>query len=212
MRFLSFLVLLVVFSVNSKITFGQNYDGLKGYGVYQKYDKSYISPDLKAKHSVSLGFSGGLLSPHYDDLKPAPGAHVGYNYIIYKKRKRLFGIKEVERDEIKMGFGAHLTVFSTKEWYFNVNYLNPLISKRGKLLSFYFINEFGLGLHSSPPKLEAETEIDFNMSLEFMRIRFGKSPLNLCFTAHFDPKGSFFEKQRVELDGIVSLRYYIQKK
>lgn len=212
MRFIKFILFVFFVSVTASNAVSQDYDGIKGFGVYHEYDKSYISPDLKAKHSVSLGITGALLSPHYDDFAPVPGGHLGYNYIIYKKRKRLFGIKEVERDEIKMGFGVHLSVYSNKEWFFNINYLNPLISKRGKFLSFYFINEFGLGVHSSPAKLDYEPAVDFNLSLEFMRIRFGKSPLNLCFTSYFDPKGSFFSKERINLNGAISLRYYIQSK
>ena len=204
--------MLFIFSVSSKKAFVQQYDGNKGSSAYQKYDKSYISPDLKGKHSVSIGVSGALLSPHYDDIVPVPGAHVGYNYIIYKSRKRLFGIKEVERDEVKMGLGAHFSIFANKEWFFNINYLNPLVSLRGKLFSLYLINEIGLGLHSSPAKLEKGPEIDLNLSLELLRIRFGKSPLNICLTGYFDPAGSFFSKERVDLNGVVSLRYYIQSK
>ena len=211
MKFLSLFVLLIAFIVYSPSCCAQEYDGLKGFSTFQKYDKTYISPDLRAKHAVSLGGGAGLLSPQAE-VDPTFGGHLGYNYIIYKKRKRLFGIKETLRDEVHMGIGAHLTVFANKEWFFSINYLNPLVSLKGKFLSLYFLNEIGIGAHSSPVKNEVEAEVDLNLSLELLRLRFGKSPLNICLTGYFDAGRSMFSKERMDVAAALTLRYYIQSK
>ena len=189
----------------------QEYDGFKGRGVYTQYDKTYINPEIRGKHGVSLGFGVASVSP-LNTFDPQWGVHVGYNYILMEKRKRIFGIKEVWRDEVKMGFGSHFYHWQNGEWYFNINYLNPLFALRGKLLGFYFFSEYGIGIHRAPEKLEEPSKVRFNVSIEALRIRFGKSPLHLHFTAHYDAGSALLSKERMDLAFSTTLRYYIYKR
>ena len=203
------IALLSCFALN--LSFGQQYDGFKGTSGFSRYDNTHISPDSKGKHGASVGFTFGNLHPQ-NDFIPRFGGHIGYNFILMKKRKRVFGIKEVSRDEPKWGIGAHLTVMSNSEFFFTVNYMNPLFSMRGKLLSLYWLGEYGIGFHNAQPTLEDPGGMRLNLSLEVLRIRFGKSPLNLTFTGHYDGGNRLLSKKRMNVASLVCLRYYIYKK
>lgn len=207
-RLSSFFVLAFLCGLSS---WAQHYDGQKGFSVYQKYDKTFITSDLRGKHGASLGFGSANVSPQ-QTFEPKIGGHLGYNYIVLRKRKRVFAISEVLRDEVTMGFGLHLSVFQNKEWFLNAVYLNPLFSMRGKIISLYWFSEVGFGLHRSPAKLEKDAGLSLNWSLEPLRIRFGKSPLNLCFNVNLDLGSSFLSKNRIVLTSMGTLRYYIYKK
>lgn len=189
----------------------QDYDGYKGKGSFQPYDKAYINPSYRGKHGASLGLAYASVSP-LNSFDPQWGINLGYNYLMLYKRRRIFGIKEVFRDEIKMGFGLHLHYFFNSEWYLHANYVNPTISLRGKLFSFYFFNELGLGLHRSPPKLDSPSKVRFNVSFEALRIRFGKSPLNLAFMGFYDAGSALLSKDRMDLAITTKLSYYIYDK
>jgi hypothetical protein len=204
-------LMLVSLTLFSNDLLAQEYDGFKGTGTYQRYDKTYINPNLRGKHGFSLGGGIANVSP-LNTFGPEYGGHVGYNYLILYKRKRVFGIKEVIRDEVKMGFGAHLYFWSNKEWTLTATYLNPLISMRGKLISLYLFNEVGFGLHSAPAKAEIPEGLRFNLSFEALRIRFGKSPLNLSFTGFYDVSNALLSKNRMDLSVAATLRLYIYKR
>ncbi len=49
----NYFVLLLCFGVTFK-AFSQNQSDLKGNSAYKKYDNSFITPNLRGKHSVSL--------------------------------------------------------------------------------------------------------------------------------------------------------------
>lgn len=215
------VIIVLLFGVQS---YAQEYDGLKGYGVYHQYDKSYISPTLRGKHSISLGAIGALSSPigksdgadslnqSGASLNTSIGFHVGYNYLIMKKRKRIFGGLEEYRDEVKSGFGVHLSFLTKGEFFFMANYFNPFFSLKGKALSFYFINEYGIGVHK--PKMEEDEIADglkLNLSLEAIRIRLGKSHFNLHLTVNYHANNKLFGKERIKMGFTAGLRYYIYK-
>ena len=214
------VIIVLLFGAQS---FAQEYDGLKGYGVYKKYDKTYINPKLRGKHSVSLGVIGAISSPIIKvdgnslgngelNFNPTVGAHLGYNYLIVKKRKRIFGGLEKFRNEITSGFGFHLSVLSKGEHLIMVNYYNPFFSLKGKVFSAYFFNEYGVGLHQ--PRLNENGEKEkkkFNISIEFLRIKFGKSHLNLHFTMNYHWDNDLFGKNRINMGFLSGLRYYIFK-
>jgi hypothetical protein len=217
----SLAVLILLLGVQS---YAQEYDGLKGYGTYKKYDKSYIHPKLRGKHSLSLGMIGAISSPIMDanendsipdngsNFNPTVGVHVGYNYLFVKKRKRIFGGLEKYRDEITSGFGFHLSILSKGEYFIMANYYNPFFSLKGKMLSFYFLNEYGLGIHQ--PRLNDNGLIEkkkLNIAIEFLRIRLGKSHLNLHFTMNYHWDNDLFGKDRIKMGFMGGLRYYIYK-
>jgi len=204
-------------------SFAQEYDGLKGYGVYKKYDKSYINPKLRGKHSVSLGAIAAISSPiisandnglsnEESNFSPALGFHIGYNYLFVKKRKRVFGGLEKFRNEVTSGFGFHTSILAGGEYFIMANYYNPFFSLKGKLLSFYFLNEYGVGLHQPKPDFNGlEEKKKFNISIEFLRIRLGKSHLNLHFNMNYHWGNDLFGKNRIKMGFLGGLRYYIYK-
>ena len=204
-------ILTIILIVGCLHVDAQEYDGFKGKGVYQPYDKTYTNPSLRGKHGGSAGVSFANVSP-ITPFSPQWGFNVGYNYLLLYKRKRLVGIKERTRDEIKMGFGAHFYYFFNKEWYLNFNYFNPFIAIRGKVLGVYFFSEYGIGFHHAPQKMEDPPKTKFNVTIEALRFRFGKSPLNLSFRAHYDAGSALLSKNRMDLAFSASLTYYFYKR
>lgn len=207
-----FFILLIAFVLNSNFSVAQHYDGMRGVSTFKRYDNGFISPDMRGKHSVSLGLNAAVNSPFDSLTQPLIGGHLGYNYLLIIKRKRFFGIKENSRDEIKMGFGFHLTVLQNKEFFMTANYFNPFIGAKGKALSLYLFNEVGLGIHRSPMTTESPSSLGFTASLEVLRIRFGKSPLNLHLTMNYRTSNSLLAKDRLMMTFMGGLRYYIYKK
>ncbi len=200
----------------SQLTFsavGQTFEGLnrKSPTAYREYDKSFVSPTLRGKHGVSLGFYVGLNSP-VNDVQPNMAYHIGYNYLVFKKRKRIMGHKEKYRDEVKFGFGAHLQIEPRHGTYFMLNYFNPFFSLKGRILSWYFLNEFGIGFYKGKHiKAEFEDKLTGNASLEVLRIRFGKSPLVLHSTLNFNLKNNMFGEEKAQIGAMLGARYYFYK-
>lgn len=209
-RFL--FILLIALVLNSNYSVAQHYDGMRGVSTFKKYDNGYISPDMRGKHSVSLGINAAVSSPFNSLTRPQFGGHLGYNYLLIVKRKRFFGIKENSRDEIKMGFGLHLTVLQNKEFFMTANYFNPFIGAKGKVFSLYLFNEIGIGVHRSPITIESPASLGFTASLEVLRLRFGKSPLNLHLTMNYRTSNSLLAKDQLMISFMGGLRYYIYKK
>lgn len=202
--------ILTIISLSGGALFAQ-YDGMKGQGVFNKYDQSYINPDTRGKHSVSLGFMASVTS-QTSEFMPSWAAHLGYNYLIIKKRKRFLGFKETMRDEIKRGFGMHFTLLSEGQFYLTANYYDPFVGLKGKIFSLYLINEYGIGVHRYTGIDDGLNKTALTLSLEILRIRFGKSPLFLHFTANYATKNNFLGKDRLDLGLVGGLRYYIFKK
>lgn len=191
-------------------SYAQTYEGLKGYGVYKPYDKSYINPEIRGKHCISLGGIGAINTPFPNDFEPTFGVHVGYNYLVLEKRKRLISHKKKMRTEIKHGLGLHVNVLQNQELYIMATYTNPLFSLRG-LLGFYFFSEYGLGIHKSPTLENQETFTRFNASVEVIRIRFSRSPLNIHFTTNYSLQNDLLGKNRLDVGFMGGLRYYFYK-
>ena len=209
LKIVSFVLILLI----SNSLSAQNFDGLnrKGSTIYREYDKSHVSPLLRGKHGVSLGFYIGLNSP-VNDFIPNPAYHIGYNYLVFKKRKRIMGHKEKYRDEVKFGFGAHLQIEPNHGTYFMLNYYNSFFSLKGRILSWYFINEFGIGIYKGNHiKEEYQDKLTGNASLELLRIRFGKSPLVLHSTLNFNLKNNMFSEEKAQLGIMFGVRYYFYK-
>lgn len=200
--------------LGSQYSIGQTYDGMKGHGVYKKHDKSFITPDYRGKHSVSFGIVGTGNSAFTENYTPGYGVHLGYNYLIFRRRKkkRIASKKVKFHDEIKAGLGIHLGIINDKEFFFTAKYFYPILPIRGKLVSWYIFSEYGLGIHKLPTVVSPENELKMNFSLELFRIRFGKSPLNLNVTANYALSNNLFIKEPVDLGFIVGFRYYFYKK
>lgn len=210
LKFKSIFLFLIV----SQFCLAQTFDGMKGHGIYKSYDKSFITPDLRGKHSVSFGTILSGNSPFGDTFNPGFGVHLGYNYLIFYKRqkKKLFSKKTKFHDEIKAGLSFHLGVLSDNEFLFTAKYFTPILPIRGKLLSWYIFSEYGLGLHKLPTTSSPTGEIKLNFSLELFRIRVGKTPLNLHFTTNYAIGNNLFIKEPINFGFVGGLRYYFYKK
>lgn len=182
----------------------------KEYSGYQKYDDKLITPHLRGRNSISFG--GGLSinrSLPDQDVVPEAAFHLGYNYLILQQREYRFSKKNKSKEEIKMSFGAHLTVGVGGEILLNANYYNPLIAIRGRILGWYLFSEYGIGLHRFPDYYPNENKWTPNLSLETVRIRFFKSRFFIHNSLNLDLKNNYLSKQRANWELLFGIRYYI---
>ncbi|MCH2233131.1 MAG: hypothetical protein MK078_02675 [Crocinitomicaceae bacterium] len=61
------LLSLLTFLTLSPV-FGQVDGGVASTSVDQKYDKSYVAPDLRSKHCISLGVGNSQTTPAFETL------------------------------------------------------------------------------------------------------------------------------------------------
>lgn len=110
-----------------------------------EYDRSMVTPFLQGKHSVSLGLYGAQSSP---DQNIAAGGmvQVGYHFLILRKRKLLLALKDKTRTEIN-SFGIQLSFLNKDEHYLMGHFFHSHFGLKGRLFSFYFLSEYGLGYH-----------------------------------------------------------------
>lgn len=206
--------ILILALMVTQTLIGQGYDGNKGYGIYKKYDKSFITPDYRGKHSISFGVIGTGNSAFTEDYLPGVGVHLGYNYLVFNRRqkKRIRNKKVKFHDEIKAALGVHLGFINDKEFLFTAKYFYPILPIRGKMMSWYILSEYGLGVHKLPLVVSPENEMKLNFSLELFRIRFGKSPLNFHVTANYALSNNLFIKEPLDIGFVTGFRFYFYKK
>ena len=202
----------------------QTYDGAKGYSVYHKQDKSFVSPDLRVKHSISIGLIAGGNSPFgsNDDSENGSnnssentmgtGFHLGYNYLILEQKKKIKKRKNKvkTRDVVKASIGFHADVLNGGEFLLTAKYYNPFLRAKGFIMTYYFLSEYGLGIHKLPTFLN-DDQLKFNFSLELIRIRFFKTPLYLHFNTNYDLSNNFLNTDRKNLQFMGGLRFYFYK-
>jgi hypothetical protein len=208
--------LLIIFSILFTCPLAaQTYDGNKGYSNYNKQDKSFFSPNLRAKHSISLGLISGKNTPFGKDSENyfGNGFHLGYNYLLLGQKTKIKrrNNKVKTRDIIKSSLGFHIDALSGGEFLITAKYYNPMIKVKGILITYSFLSEFGLGLHKLPTVLN-DDQLKFNFSLELIRMRFYKIPLYLHFTTNYDLSNNFLNTERKNLQFVAGIRFYIYKK
>ena len=186
---------------------------VKGYGAYQKQDKSFITSDLRGKHAVSIGFYTSINTPLGDDLIPLLGGHFGYNYLIlskkdkYKKKKN----KTKSRILIDSYLGFHFDFSIKNEFLINLKLYHPLIRAKGFLFTWLLFNEIGIGVHHLPDYLNPSNSVNPNLSLEILRLKFIKIPLFITATTNYDLKNDFTVPERKNIEMMFGLKYYIYK-
>lgn len=204
-----FFGLLLIFCLTGS---SQTYDGMKGRGLYQSYDKSFVSPELRKKHVISLGVQHSMSTPINDSTKFNPGVHLGYNQFFFEKRTRILSAKKKQRDEVKIGFGVHFSLHPNGEWFGGVNIYRPIIALKGTLLSLFLLNEFGLVVHRAEfvPELGL-SHVKTNLSFEVFRIRFGRA-FFVHAGAFYALRNDLLSKDFKEFSVFGGLRYYFYKK
>lgn len=177
----------------------------------QKYDRSYLSPALRGKHSFSLGLFNSQTTP---DLQFGQNRalHIGYNYLILKQRKLVLALRDIKRTEMN-SFGLHLTLASAKEHYLMGTFQNSVLAKKGRFVSVYFLSEVGLGYHYKKD-LQSLGQRSLNISalLEFFRIRVGRIPLYFNISGTYAITNNLFDKTPLVMGYMSGLRYYFYRK
>ena len=202
------LILAVLISVLSSAQDLKN----RGFSNYKEYDNSFITPNYRKKHVLSIGGIANTYGSNFAELVPNFGAHIGYNFLIIERRKIKFTTKTIFRNETKFGFGIHFNYLSKGEFMLLTNYYRPLFTSKGRMLSWYFFCSYGLGLHKTYDELNADKPYRFDATLEFIRLRFGKSPLYLNLILNYDLANNSLGKDRMNIGILGSFKYDLNLK
>lgn len=189
----------------------QNGANKQGFGIYKKYDQSFVTPDLRGKQSVSLGVISGLYGADLANFEPSVGFHLGYNYLVLGQRKLKSSRKDKYRDEIKLGLGLHVNVFTENEFMVMGTFYKPWIHTRGRLFSWDFFSEYGIGVHKTANLSNEPKPTKLNLSVQVAQMRFVKQPLFLHFHFNYAASNNLFSNERLNVGFILGLRYYIFK-
>jgi len=193
---------------------------VKGYGAYQKQDKSFITSDLRGKHSVSIGFYNSVNSPFiYDTIPPVFGVHLGYNYLILSKKEKYKKKKNITKSRtiINSYLGLHFDFSTQYEFLINLKFYHPIIRIQGVLMTWLLFNEIGVGLHQLPYNLDqslipnTSSRIKPNLALELLRIKFYKAPLFITASTNYDLTNDFSVPEPKNIEFMFGLKYYIYK-
>lgn len=177
----------------------------------EKYDQSYITPSLRGKHSLSLGFMNVQTTPD-QNLTVNQSVHLGYNYLILKERKLLLALRDIDRTEMN-SLGVHFTYVNSGEHYLMGTFHSSFLAIKGRLLSFYFFSEVGLGYHYKRELQDfGQSKMNLNFLVDFVRFRPGKIPLYLHFSGTYALSNNLFNKTPIKLGYMIGLRYYFYRK
>ena len=184
-----------------------------GFSTFKKQDKSFITANLRGKHSVSIGISNSINSPFDENLIPLIGGHIGYNYLILSKKDKYKKKKNITKSRtiINTYLGVQLDIFTKGEFLVNVKLYHPLIRTKGLIFTWLFFNEIGIGVHQRPSYLNPTNTINPNLSLEFLRIKFYKAPLFITLGSNYDLKNDFSVPEPKNIEFMFSLKYFVFK-
>ena len=203
---------------------------------YKPYDKTFISPEIRQKHGISIGanvsfFTNKSYLKKDTLLESGPlkynrenyGLSLGYHYLFIRSKKLTLSKKR--RDEIaglSLYMNGYMTYLNKQDPIFNpytnhqnyytwsqfelrASYLSPFFSYRGKLISLYFINEFGFSVFYRNMDIYKE-EFDKKLKTFFcispLNINLGKMPL--IFKSSFNFAIDSNPLQRAEIEANVN--------
>lgn len=177
----------------------------------EKYDQSFLTPYTRGKHSLSLGLMNVQTTPD-QNFVANQALHLGYNFLFLKDRKLLLALNDRRRTEMN-SFGLHFSLVKGNEHYVMGTVFRPFLALKGRLFSFYFLSEYGLGYHYKK-KLSDFDESRVNMSLmiEFIRFRFGRIPMYLHISGTYALTNNLFNKTPIILGYMGGVRYYFYRK
>lgn len=184
-----------------------------GFSTFKKQDNSFITSNLRVKHSVSVGISNSLNAPFDENLTPLIGGHIGYNFLILSKKDKYNKKKNITKSRtiINTYLGVHLDFFTKKEFLVNIKFYHPLIRAKGLIFTWMFFNEIGVGFHKRPNYLNPSNLINPNLSLEILRIKFYKAPLFITASSNYDLKNDFSIPEPKNIEFMFGLKYYFFK-
>lgn len=207
--------IFTIFVFKSFLSFSQNEKGAVISTNFQKYDKSLIAPDLRRKHSISLGpvvKFARIADPNSSAPVPLRAWHFGYNRLTLNQRKLKLAVKDRKRTDIKKAFGLHFTLIEQQEHYLMATFFNPFIERKGRLFSFCLFSEYGFGYHyNKNPLNEIEKQLKWHVSMEAIRFRLGRLPLYLNLNVNYALGNNLLAKTRWEVEFMGGLRYYFYR-
>lgn len=207
MRCSTLLFLLLVFST----LYSQNEEGEFISFPESKYDNSYISPHLRGKHALSLGLQSVQTTPSVN-LQVNQSVHLGYNYLILKERKLLLALQDKYRTEMN-ALGLHFTYVNPEEHYLMGTFFHSKLGLKGRLMSFYFLSEFGLGYHYKKDLINYnKRKTNITVMVDFVKFRFGRLPMHLNFAGTYALSNNLFNKTPIVLGYMAGIRYYFYRK
>mgnify|MGYP001304672207 CR=1 FL=1 len=175
------------------------------------YDDSYISPHLRGKHSFSLGLQSVQTTPSAN-LQVNQSVHLGYNYLILKERKLLLALEDKYRTEMN-AIGVHFTYVNPEEHYLMGTFFHSKLGLKGRLLSFYFLSEFGLGYHYKKDLQNfGKRKTNITVLVDFVKFRFGRLPMHLNLAGTYALSNNLFSKTPIVLGYMAGVRYYFFRK
>ena len=198
---------------------------IRGASVFEEYDRSHITPELRRKHAITIGFQEGVSTPFsktFTDnpdgstsMNWNPGIHIGYNFLIIRKRKRLLSPTGKQANEIKNGLGVHLYMQQNKEFYFNISYYRPIIKLYIPIFRIYLFNEFGLGLYYNSNFVnfgDGKTKpLTPAASIQPLSVRLSNSPIFFYITAVYSLKNNLFGTEPLSVSFLGGVKVYFYK-
>ena len=162
------------------------------------------------------------------------GFSLGYHFIFLKKKKLsffkkkrnefsslslyftpFFGLIDDDTPEhIINSFSPNKKPYHNSQLEFKLTYSNPSISYRGRLVSFYLLNEIGMSLSIRNKTLYIKSENQKSklfFSLDPLKIRFGKSQLFLTTNISVALDNNPLQRKKIEANFQSGLQLYIFK-
>ena len=204
-------------------TFAQETSVTTRASGFEIYDKSHISPDYRKKHAISIGGQNSFSTPldgisQYDSLKNKdiidwnPGFHIGYDFLILRRRVRLVSEHAKPATEIKNGWGIHFAFHQNKEFLLNTVYHRPIFKLYIPLFRFYLFNDFGLGVHYNPRFEGTSTKpVSLVLTSEVLRIRWCNSPVYLYINGAYSIRNNVLGTQTLGVSVMGGLKVYFYK-
>jgi len=150
--------------------------------------------------------------PANEGLTPSIGLNLGYNYLVLDRRKLKSSRKGKYRDEFLLTVGGQLTIFSNNEFMLIGTIYHKLVGTNGRLFSWAFLSEYGIGLHRASNLLQLEKPLKIDLSIELFRMRFVKQPLFLFGQFNYATSNDFLGKNRANVGLYGWLRYYFYQR
>jgi len=189
---------------------------LPGSDEFAIHDKSHVTPEIRKKPGISIGYNMGFHVP-FIDYFPAPfnpnhGFHLAYNQLYVRNRIRYITSARKTTDEFQYGGGFAINLdFGSDGIYGSTHFFfhRPLLRFYFPL-RIYLINEYGLGIGWRPSADPTKAaEFSPNFVFEPIRIKFFNSPFFLTGTTVYSMRNNVFGKTTLDVSVLVGLKLYM---
>jgi len=191
---------------------------IPGLDGFKKYDKSYVTPELKKQPGISIGYNMAFhvpMSNHFEpEFSPNHGFRISYNHMFSRRgglRRRLDN--QIFRERFQFGFGGTLQMDFTKDGdlFGSVYgyYFRPIIRINLGLVKFSLLNEYGLGVGWRPRTLYPnEKTVSPIVALEGFRFQLLSIPIIVTASTIYSLRNNVFGKAPLDVAVLLSARMY----